>query len=319
MFSDWLEENGEEDRSEFIRLQIEIAQTIADCGCANCVRDRNGGHFHNGPCSFGESFKRERSWIATNRKALREQYGFDAGLRRQGPIGDGFMEGLFDRGFIGSIRLTAEQFEQHAAELFRDHPITEVVLSDRDSRNGGNYDIGWVREHDSSEEDRTDTIHPGIYECLEIEVEEMVQTNNEYYRWKRFSSDESALARTLPRVRAIRAKTRGTERGVRRRNSMKDKIVGARNATPEQASAWRPHGFQCLSDYGGSWVRQCDEQGWSKPDHTIGNWQVNWPMVPIFPTQAEAREYAWHNGGRVRPDNDYRMFDKDEWAKEYAQ
>lgn len=33
-------------------------------------------------------------------------------------------------GFISSIRLTSEQFESHATELFSNHPITEVVLSD---------------------------------------------------------------------------------------------------------------------------------------------------------------------------------------------
>lgn len=44
----------------------------------------------------------------------------------------GRMAVQFTRGFIGKVTLTAEQFEQHAAELFRSHPITEVVLSGKE-------------------------------------------------------------------------------------------------------------------------------------------------------------------------------------------
>ena len=40
---DWLTEQGEEDRAEFIRLQVEIAGLRTGCGCGVCVTLRGGG------------------------------------------------------------------------------------------------------------------------------------------------------------------------------------------------------------------------------------------------------------------------------------
>lgn len=90
-------------------------------------------------------------------------------------------------------------------------------------------------------------------------------------------------------------------------------VVFVRNATQEQSALWTKSGYQCCVDYWGSWVRECDKDGWGKPDSSIDNWQVCWPNVPIFGTEYEAREYAWDNGGRVRPNNSIAILSRDEW------
>lgn len=46
--ADYLEENGEADRGEFIRLQCRIARLQHGCWCAGCRPD---GQHHNGPCA----------------------------------------------------------------------------------------------------------------------------------------------------------------------------------------------------------------------------------------------------------------------------
>lgn len=95
-------------------------------------------------------------------------------------------------------------------------------------------------------------------------------------------------------------------------------IVFARNATTEQSELWTPCGYQCWPCQWGSWVRPSDKDGWGRPDKSIGNWQVCWSGVPIFSTQEEAREYAWNNGGKVRPHGGYKVFDKQGWEKLYS-
>ena len=51
VYADWLEENGDEARAEFIRVQCRIAALERDCSCVACVRKRGGGQHHNGPCA----------------------------------------------------------------------------------------------------------------------------------------------------------------------------------------------------------------------------------------------------------------------------
>lgn len=49
--SDRLEELGEDERAEFIRVQIRIAGLQSHCSCGSCVKLRGGGQCTNGPCA----------------------------------------------------------------------------------------------------------------------------------------------------------------------------------------------------------------------------------------------------------------------------
>lgn len=62
-FSDWLEENGQSERAEFIKLQIRIAEIEKTCGCGSCVKKRGGGQHTNGPCGVDQ----EREYLPDGR------------------------------------------------------------------------------------------------------------------------------------------------------------------------------------------------------------------------------------------------------------
>ena len=52
VYADWLEENGEAERAEFVRIQVRIGEIQRGCGCGACVKLRGGGQHHNGPCGI---------------------------------------------------------------------------------------------------------------------------------------------------------------------------------------------------------------------------------------------------------------------------
>lgn len=120
--------NGNEERAEFIRLQCEIAQNDAPT-LSERVR-----------ALFTTVF-RENKWVFGSGNI---SYCLpDTTFSRQISDDRTGIIAIVSRGFVGSIRLIEEQFEQHAAELFREHPITKVVLSGKEPResmySGGRY------------------------------------------------------------------------------------------------------------------------------------------------------------------------------------
>jgi uncharacterized protein (TIGR02996 family) len=133
ILSDWLEENGEEDRAEFIRLQCRIATLQADCNCGACVSLRGGGQHHNGPCAVD----RDRDELPGGRTkqaflSMRSQDILGKNWKLWFPFaipkrpctfatngyghlrvmhGDGEYIGIrCDRGFISEVRLTCREF-----------------------------------------------------------------------------------------------------------------------------------------------------------------------------------------------------------------
>jgi uncharacterized protein (TIGR02996 family) len=50
VMADWLDDNGQPERAEFIRLQLFLAKEEQNCGCQSCVERRGGGQHNNGPC-----------------------------------------------------------------------------------------------------------------------------------------------------------------------------------------------------------------------------------------------------------------------------
>jgi uncharacterized protein (TIGR02996 family) len=127
VYADWLDEQGERERAEFVRVQIELAKTWACspsssryCPCSHCVLRR-----------------RERElWNGTGRQRIWGHYtvpGLNAHLAIDTPP-SGFVPPLvaIARGFVESLTCTATDFLAHAAAVFAAHPVTAVRLSDRE-------------------------------------------------------------------------------------------------------------------------------------------------------------------------------------------
>jgi uncharacterized protein (TIGR02996 family) len=128
IFADWLDENGESPRGEFIRVQIELA-TLPDAR-------------RHEPLSVREMvlLNRERELLSEPRHfvnwvPLIFHSGSGAGIRVAKPprvelTGIGFQWVTFRRGFVESVTCTAADWIQHAAEIRRAAPIREVTLTD---------------------------------------------------------------------------------------------------------------------------------------------------------------------------------------------
>ncbi len=106
VYADWCDENGDGERAEFIRLQIERAKgTPAE---AAVIREKVLLDTH------------ARRWLAP--------------LRRPGePLGTQRSHALFRRGFVEAVWLPARWFVRHAERLFAACPVTELrVMFDDD-------------------------------------------------------------------------------------------------------------------------------------------------------------------------------------------
>jgi uncharacterized protein (TIGR02996 family) len=116
IYADWLEEHGQAERAEFLRLQCARRDTARQWALA---------------------YKYRESWF---RSVL--------GMRWADPVqwrlGEPVDIGLFDeghrvpvvelqvrRGFVQAVSLSLDDFQRCAAHLFRSQPVTQVVLTDR--------------------------------------------------------------------------------------------------------------------------------------------------------------------------------------------
>ena len=96
VFADWLDDAGEYDRAEFIRIQCELARGVRDRGRSL------------------ELLTRLRQLSETNRKAW------------LGPLAELAPDATFERGFVDSIRISASLFLDHAEAIFANHPIRRI-------------------------------------------------------------------------------------------------------------------------------------------------------------------------------------------------
>jgi uncharacterized protein (TIGR02996 family) len=117
IYADWLEEHGQADRAEFIRLQCRLAH-LTEAGPEQSVL-----------LPRGEALLREHwnEWVGPLRAIVgpwRDRYGerwmgeeyHSEGLRR------------FQRGFVDALTLDAENFLRHAEYLKRLVPLRELRL-----------------------------------------------------------------------------------------------------------------------------------------------------------------------------------------------
>lgn len=110
IYADFIEEEGESERAEFIRLQIELARLegllFADCDACALWPDTDG-HEHEDDCPHSQKHpRRQRERVLLSGPAGR----FDIDTTRIWPI-------QVSRGFISHITLSWADFQQHAPAL----------------------------------------------------------------------------------------------------------------------------------------------------------------------------------------------------------
>jgi uncharacterized protein (TIGR02996 family) len=162
-FADWLTDQGEGPRAEFIRVQVELRQYPL------AIEEAKPGGAIPATKRYGQLRTRERELLlarndggATNRWA----WGHHVSHLIGEPWSADSVQ--FRRGFVESVTLTAADFLRHAEALFRAQPITRVTLSDRDA--GGAYHdgagIAFVRRQPSDTRDSPDTLPDVLFDRL---------------------------------------------------------------------------------------------------------------------------------------------------------
>jgi uncharacterized protein (TIGR02996 family) len=126
IYADWLEENGQPERAEFIRVQVEIARM------PNCIADEHT----DGTIVQGKQSKQGDALAACERELMSDHYlDWAAGpVEEAASVGewvDGEDHWIYTRGFISSLRLPWESWRENADAILAAHPIEKVVLTTR--------------------------------------------------------------------------------------------------------------------------------------------------------------------------------------------
>jgi uncharacterized protein (TIGR02996 family) len=107
VYADWLDENGQHDRAEFIRLQCELARLEGEEDPSSAAQVRMAALQH-----------REAVLLGGHRKAWTQPLPEWARGKAVG----------FARGFVVTVHAPAGLFLQHGAELFRVAPVQHLAL-----------------------------------------------------------------------------------------------------------------------------------------------------------------------------------------------
>jgi uncharacterized protein (TIGR02996 family) len=116
VFADWLEEHGEPERAEFIRVQCRIAREPLACVTG---RPLPGYGDFTARCRCPGCSLRRREYAASRRHIVWDWHGTWAGTDD------------WRRGFVYRVRAPCADFLLHAGVLFSRQPVEEVTLSDR--------------------------------------------------------------------------------------------------------------------------------------------------------------------------------------------
>jgi uncharacterized protein (TIGR02996 family) len=148
VYADWLDEHGDPERAEFIRVQCAVEKVRAACLCGDCVRRRGGGQHHNGPCGLD---RREHGFPRHRERELLASHQVDWRMRDLPGMPFGNWVTDFRRGFVAEVTLPCGQWMRHGPALVRAAPLERVILPDRHrsrwARGGGLGDYYWVEQH----------------------------------------------------------------------------------------------------------------------------------------------------------------------------
>lgn len=127
VYADWLSENGDEARAEFIRVQVELAQVNAERSQAAPTSSRDGSLW----AKQNRLRARERELFAHRCQEwfpnhTNGEFKWCAGNEQWDRNGC-----WFTRGLVSEIRLPLAAWEQHAVEIWSRQPVTKCVLTDR--------------------------------------------------------------------------------------------------------------------------------------------------------------------------------------------
>lgn len=132
VYADWLEERGQPERADFIRVQIElerrewrydpeVGHTCDLDGCEIC----SDGH------DYKRLKKRERKGFKKNRYDLFESpFADDPGSYIVWQHGDPLIEWDWSRGFVSEVRLHSAMWARFGSLLVSNHPVQVVALTD---------------------------------------------------------------------------------------------------------------------------------------------------------------------------------------------
>jgi uncharacterized protein (TIGR02996 family) len=143
ILADWLDEHGEGERAELIRVQCELARTVrAPAGLSDGFAATRWREHREDLRRRERELLQARWWARLTGAAppgVRYwQSSVAHGWALPMPTGDGGggligAEVEFRRGFVEEVTLPAEAFLTHAAALFRAAPVRRVTLSDMDA------------------------------------------------------------------------------------------------------------------------------------------------------------------------------------------
>lgn len=151
VYADWLQENGNEDRAEFIRLQCEYQTWRPSALCVHNSKPHyrfkpskrcglsTDNPAHNCPCRSELLRVRERDLWADQVRGAHDAGGLLWGLSvervtvpsKSAPRTYAEETYVVERGFVAHVFVPLAAFMQHAPALFRAHPIERVTLTDR--------------------------------------------------------------------------------------------------------------------------------------------------------------------------------------------
>lgn len=128
IYADWLEEQGDRDRAEFIRVQCEIARR-GELRCAKTGKELKGYAEYEKHCRCTPCRLKQREYYSSQRFIVWEWTG-----RLRGPMSYVYRED-FRRGFIESVTCTCQQWLYHGSAILAAQPtIREVRMSDVEPR-----------------------------------------------------------------------------------------------------------------------------------------------------------------------------------------
>lgn len=168
IFADWLEENGEPERAEFIRVQCELAgMSNEKCKRGDELEKREMELFRHGQNAFdwmGE-VSDNYAHLVSNARGLVSCVAISLSGRAD--------RVTFHRGFVSHISLTLAAFmgtgttPAYGAQVCREHPVTSVLITDREPfRHTTSF--SWYRQTGLYERlTGASTISPELFDLLE--------------------------------------------------------------------------------------------------------------------------------------------------------
>lgn len=131
VYADAVEEAGEVERAEFIRVQCELAKWEMFPGERFGATVIEGRRYEFVPTA--EKIRREREiWHARSREwFVDESMMMSAALPDfTGPMGS--LLGIVCRGFVAEVRCPLAAWLEHGPRIVREHPVERVTITDRE-------------------------------------------------------------------------------------------------------------------------------------------------------------------------------------------